>query len=351
VRKVRLLRKWAAIGVAMFLLVVLAGSVVRATGSGMGCPDWPKCFGLLIPPTEMHQVQFQPDRLYKKGQMIIKDGNLYGARETFTSPSYFASGDWDMYVKHNYANFVVHHTWIEFINRLIGALSGIPMLIVFIMSLLWFRHKPIIPIIATAGLIILLLVAWLGKVVVDGHLIPGQITLHMLGALLLVFVMVSLVGMLQEPQSVLQELPRNTATLLVFAGLLTLVQLLLGTQVREQLDVIMLYLKEPNRAIWIDQLDWVFYVHRSFSILLVLINGYLLWQASKYDALTPLFKLMGALLVFEILFGISIAYLQVPAWAQPPHLVLSFLLFGAQVLLWWQVHAARLSKEVVKVPV
>jgi heme a synthase len=324
----------------MFLLVVLAGSVVRTTGSGMGCPDWPKCFGLLIPPTEMHQVQFQPDTDYGKGQMIIKDGSLYAAREAFRSQAYFASGDWEAYSKHNYANFVVHHTWIEFVNRLIGALSGIPMLVVFVLAWWRFRKRPVIPVLATAGLVILLLVAWLGKVVVDGHLIPGQITLHMLGALLLIFVMMSLIGLLQEPKAAFVNLPRSVKVLLGIAGLLTLSQIVLGTQVREQLDEIILYLKEPNRALWIEQLNWIFYVHRSFSILLVVVNGYLLWLVRKHGGLTFLFKTMGILLVLEILFGVSLAYLEVPAWAQPPHLLLSFILFAVQGLLWWQVRNA-----------
>jgi heme a synthase len=190
-------------------------------------------------------------------------------------------------------------------------------------------------------LVILLVVAWLGKVVVDGHLIPGQITLHMLGALLLVFVMVSLIGLIESPSEKYEQLPKKVLYLLSAAGLLTIFQLLLGTQVREQLDDIMLYFKAVNREVWIDQLDYLFYIHRSFSILLVVANGLLLYWVYQMNALTWLFKAMGVLLVLEILMGVSLAYLAVPAWAQPPHLVLSFLLFAVQVLLWWQVRNAR----------
>ena len=337
----RRLRMWARIGLALFLMVVLAGSVVRTTGSGMGCPDWPKCFGLLIPPTEKHEVLFHPQTPYKKGQMVIKDGTLYVAKSDFVSQSSLSFDQFEPYSKHNYANFVVQHTWIEFINRLIGALSGIPMLVVFGMAWLRFRHRLIIPLLASAGLIILLVVAWLGKVVVDGHLIPGQITIHMLGALLLVFVMVSLLGLIESPNPAFATLPKKVRILMGIAGLLTVFQLLLGTQVREQLDEIMKYYQVANREIWIDQLDILFPIHRSFSILLVLANGLLLYWVHQKNALTPLFKSMAVLLVLEILMGISLAYLAVPAWAQPPHLVLSFLLFATQGLLWWQLWMTR----------
>ena len=114
---------------AMTFLVVLAGSVVRMTGSGMGCPDWPKCFGLMIPPTEASEVTWQEGATYDRGRMLLKRDTLWVAQVDVHSTDFEAErarGQWVAYDKHDYAVFNPMHTWVEFINRLLGALAGLP---------------------------------------------------------------------------------------------------------------------------------------------------------------------------------------------------------------------------------
>ena len=120
-------------------VIFLAGSVVRMTGSGMGCPDWPKCFGYLIPPTNEEQITWKPQTSYGKGTIIIADESLYLAQKDLKTGLEFDQKQWEKYSKHDYAVFNVYHTWTEYINRLTSAVSGVFFLIMTIASLKFWK--------------------------------------------------------------------------------------------------------------------------------------------------------------------------------------------------------------------
>ena len=122
-------------------LIFLAGSVVRMTGSGMGCPDWPKCFGYYIPPTSEEQITWQANTDYEEGMIIVKNKKLFVAENDLKTENEFNSSNWTTYKKHSYAKFNKLHTWTEYINRLSSALAGIPFLFLIFVSTKFWREK------------------------------------------------------------------------------------------------------------------------------------------------------------------------------------------------------------------
>src|SRR5690606_7492958 len=182
-------RKSAKIALILIYMVIIAGAVVRMTGSGMGCPDWPKCFGYYIPPTDRSQLEFQPNHDYNKGVVIIKDETLVVAKSNFKSTENFEETNWQPYTKHDYAIFNPMHTWVEYINRLSGAIAGLATLVLAFASMRFWKKKRLIPILSFLVVFAMGFQAWLGKTVVDSNLSPLKITIHMVMALVIVAIM------------------------------------------------------------------------------------------------------------------------------------------------------------------
>jgi cytochrome c oxidase assembly protein subunit 15 len=312
-------------------LVILAGALVRMTGSGMGCPDWPKCFGYYIPPTEQKELEFKPNNSYDEGQVIIKNKALLVAKSDFISSNSFSETNWGKYTKHDYAIFNPIHTWIEFINRLLGAVAGVVCFITFILAFgFWKENKKIV----VYSLLVCLLMgfqAWLGKTVVDSVLSPVKITTHMLTAFLIVAMQLYVIYVVSAKNYV-RKYDKKFSITLVLVLLLTIIQVVLGTQVREFVDHLYESTGFPKRF-WLQNPEITFYFHRSFSIVVFLANLYLLLRNRNLQLGFEKVNWVIRILIFEIILGVIMVYADFPFGSQTLHLVLATFLFSAQFYL------------------
>ena len=321
---------FSKISIILVFLVILAGSTVRMTGSGMGCPDWPKCFGYYIPPTDISQILFKSNNDYSKGQMILYDKKkLLVAKSDFISNDIINFDNWKVYEKHDYVLFNTVHTWFEFINRLLGAVLGLSILILFLFSLSSWQKKPIIFITSLLSLLAVLFQAWLGKTVVDSNLVPYKISIHMLMALVLVGLLLC-VRSLSKKLDFKIILNKPTTLLIYFSFLLTIIQIALGLEVREFIDTQIDKWGYDFSNYWLLYPEKNFYVHRSLSVL-VLISNFLIYYLIKKQGseLTFINKII-LLIAIEIFLGILMYYFNFPFASQPLHLLIATFLFGIQ---------------------
>ncbi|WP_350290783.1 COX15/CtaA family protein [uncultured Croceitalea sp.] len=335
-------RKLAKISIVLVYLVIIAGAIVRMTGSGMGCPDWPKCFGYYIPPTDVETLEWKPERTFKKGQVIILNETLQVAKTDFVTASLFNPNNWEVYTKHNYSTFNVWHTWIEYVNRLFGALAGLATFILAIYSLKFWSKKKRITLISWLVVFGMGFQAWLGATVVYSVLEPVKITIHMIMALVIVALILYLIFEVHESNK-LHKHQKPITRILISSLILTLIQIVLGTQVRQFVDEQIDIVGENAKELWLLKPTIQFYIHRSFSVLVVVFNGYLFYIIRKSSLGFEKINWVIGLILIEVLTGIIMYYLDFPFGSQPLHLVLASILFGVQFYL--VLEALKASKS------
>lgn len=304
----RVLRVGLVAVIAVYFLI-LVGGTVRATGAGMGCPDWPLCFGQLIPPT--HESQLPPNW-----------------REIYADRGY------------DKAPFDATKTWIEYVNRLVGVTIGF-LIIAFVAVAARFRKiDPPVFWVAVLGLVAVAFNGWLGSKVVASNLRPVMISLHMAGAFFVQMALIYATTRAARHRFARQidgGLPNWFRHLLLASMLALIVQIVLGLQIRESVDWISRTASEVQRNEWIQLVPQIFYVHRSFSWVILGLAAFLTIKifrsGLRHTAVGKAAYGLVGLVAFEMLLGGALNHLGFPAIAQPVHLLVAHLIFG---VLWFQ---------------
>ena len=303
-------------------LVVIAGSFVRITGSGMGCPDWPKCFGQWIPPTEASALPENYKDIYvekraKKVEKFCKLLDGVGLSETAEKIRN------DESVLHE-EDFNARKTWTEYINRLFGFLAGNGILFIFLWILLKYRKKKLV-VVASLNLVILLFQAWFGSIVVATNLVPWTITIHMLLALVIIGLQLYILRLISPSQQRNIAVSKGYFWLVIIILAITFYQMFLGTQVREEIDL--LRKSGIERGEWSQYFDIAFYVHRSFSwLVMVLIVG--MFWVKRNDKSLRIIHWTFIFLAIELISGVLLAHFNMPGLVQTAHLLFACVIFG-----------------------
>ena len=285
-------------------LVICAGGTVRMTGSGMGCPDWPKCFGSWIPPIDVSDL---PEN-YKE---------IYSERG------------------YDKLDFDPFNTWIEYINRLLGVISGVFCFFLFISSL-FVRHQKLI-FLSIFLLLLMAFQAWMGALVVYSVLSPFKITIHMLIALLIL----SLLFFLYHITSSRVQIPKNFNNMWIVFGLtISIIQIILGTQVRENVDTL---LESYYRIDIIHQLPIIFEFHKTMALLVLLSNTMIIkyyWQSKDLY-----FEIKCIITIISLLFltGLCMNYYSLLGPFQLIHLISSVSLFVFQFSIFLKCSVSTLK--------
>ena len=284
--------------------LILVGGLVRASGAGLGCPDWPRCFGGWVPPSSAAELspQFDPSQF---NQTLM---------------------------------------WTEYANRLLGVAVGF---LIFATAISAWRHHRRNPRILWTTIGAFLLVGfqgWLGGRVVAHELAAWIVTVHMIVALVIVQMLLYVTVAAGNDRRAMASAvaPADAAgakapalrTFVVVLILITLVQIALGTQVRGGVDAALDAGVARNAALaTVGTLD-VLHRDAAFVTLMVsiLLCFWLVMGAGNGLLIRWSWAVLG-LAVGQVALGVVMAYVSLLPGAQVLHLTVASLLLGAETVL------------------
>jgi len=337
------------ITIVLLFALILAGGVVRSTGSGMGCPDWPKCFGCLVPPTNVSQLPKDYKQKYvteriAKNQRFAKTLDVFG----FSDLAMRLRQDKSILVPEE---FNAAKTWVEYINRLLGEITGMALLFTAIYSFSYRKTSTTIVVLSIFNVILVGFQAWFGSIVVSTNLVAWTITVHMLLALAILAIAILTYHMAKTSGKPQINIAPIIHIITLFAILISVAQIIFGTEVREKIDAVSTRLR-GYRDGWVNSAGQVFLQHRDVAILVLVINVMLYAlirrHFSRHSVQQQLMSFSFLIIMLQIVTGIILSYLSLPPFAQASHILLASLMFGAQFYLMLNLYRSANGQGVSK---
>lgn len=286
----RLLPGLALSALIITILLIAMGSIVRVTGNGLGCPDWPLCYGRVIPPA------------------------LTGA-------------------------------WVEFTHRLLGGLTSVQIVLLALLAWRSYRHEPGVFRPAVLAGVLLVVQVSLGGLHVIFEIPPATGWVHTGVAMLIVGMLAVVVGRtlpaLHSLRGTAQEMfrKRRFGTWVSLTAIATYVLLLTGSYVTRS-GASLACPSFPNcgsNAPAMRRLINIQMLHRyaAFTVaFLVLVTIIWLLRSQQRPGLTRIAYGLGVLLVAQFGLGIANVLLRLPMWSRVLHLMVAAGIWAIVVLLW-----------------
>ena len=290
----------AVVSTLLSYLLIFVGGLVRVSGSGMGCPDWPQCFGRWIPPTNIDQIPSHID------------------------PTSF--------------NIVL--AWIEYSNRSLGVIVGLSIIILNVIAIYYFRKELKLLLSAVLSLILVGANGGLGALVVSSVLNPFLVSLHMILALILVSVLSY--ACIESYKSIhpekFKDIRANRMLLncLIIFWILIFIEILLGTGIRTNLELVAIENPLLSKGELLNALDSYKYLHSvlGFSLLFLSIYIYLKLRDYKLYIVRFLGAFTLGMIIVQIFLGEMMIFFELPQLTRLFHTWGSSWLVGIIIILY-----------------